>query len=113
MKLVPVGSLPGTKPVPQDISTWLNFWCTGKLNVADPDMLAVFMLTLSPVNGIVLAGTPNYRLIVTVPPIATRALPDGPVRIHYDVQGKDAAGNIYTVERNEMIVTPDMSRAIA
>jgi hypothetical protein len=100
------------QPFTQDITGW-NFWCTGKLYLSDPDMVALFQLTTSPANGIVVVSATGGQILITVPPIVTRAFADSDVTIYYDVQGKDASGNIFTVERGKMIVSPDITRAIA
>lgn len=110
---LPPGALPGQQPFTQDITGW-NFWCTGKYNLSDPDMSAVFQLTTTPANGIVIVPPSSQGLVlVTVPPIVTTSFADSDIKIYYDVQGKDTLGNIFTVERGKMIVTPDVTRAIA
>lgn len=101
---------------PQDITGWF-LWCTLKRTYSDPDQLAVAQVTTAPSSVpaggslvIVLAVAGQAR--VSIPPIATRGFPDGPTTIVYDVQGRDPAGNIYTIEPGDIVVSPDVTNSI-
>jgi hypothetical protein len=98
-------------PVIQDVTAWTQFWFTAKGTVVQPDNLATFQLTLG--AGIVVVNAHAGQLLATVPPIATRSQPDGVVRLVYDVQGKDGAGNIWTFQYGTLPIYPDVSRAIS
>jgi hypothetical protein len=107
----------GAGPTSQNVTGWL-FWCTLKRTVSDPDQLAVAQVTSTPTSnpaggGIVFLNAPAGIIQVTIPAIATRGFPDGVVRLVGDVQGKDTFGNIWTVERFELDVEPDVTSTIA
>jgi len=111
-----VKTTPGGSMAPQDLTGWF-LWCTIKRTVSDPDPLAVAQVTTAPSS--VPAGGSLALLVATagqaqvsIPPIATRGFPDGRVRLVYDVQGKDGAGNIFTVEVGEIEVEPDVTNSI-
>jgi len=95
---------------PLDI-TGAKIWFTAKNNYVDPDNQAVIALdTVS--GGVAITDAVRGLARVDVPPLATRSFPDGPVKTVYDVQIKDAAGIVTTVESGTLKVWPDVSRAI-
>jgi hypothetical protein len=99
------------KPAVQNITAWTQFWVTAKDNVVEPDNLATFQLTLG--SGVTLTDAVNGQLLATVPPIKTYMLPDSVVDLIYDVKGKDAAANIWTVQYGILRIWPTPTRAIA
>jgi hypothetical protein len=114
---VPPGSPPRTPPVPVNITGWFMWW-TLKYHFADTDQQAVGQSTSTPTStpaggGIVFTLATAGKAEITMGPLATRVFPDGPVRLVYDVQVKDPSGNPFTVERGILIVSPDVTRAIA
>lgn len=106
---------PPPKPAVQDITSWLGFWATGKNTVVDPDALAVFQVTKTsaPPGVITVTEATNGLLLVTINPISTYMQPDSLVQLAYDVQGKDAASAIHTVQYGRIRIVPDVTRAIA
>lgn len=99
--------------IPIDVGTLQNAWFTGKLAYAYADNLAIISRTLVPVGGIsLIAPTSLGQLLVIMDPLQTRGLPDGPVKLVYDCQVKDAAGLIFTVDAGTLTVLPDVTRAI-
>ena len=107
----PAGAPPGTPPVPTNITGWF-LWFTAKYTYVDPDSRAVSALT-SASSAVTITQPVSGTVVITMPPIATYAFPDGPVKLVYDVQGKDTSGNIYTIETGTITVYPDVTRAIA
>lgn len=112
---------PGWTPTPQNITSW-SFWFTVKWLNRDeepdaPDLNAVAQITLTtsqPVGGtITVINAAIGQIEVVVPPAATSGFPDEPTTVSYDIQAKDASGNIFTIEEGQILVTPDTTRAIA
>jgi hypothetical protein len=100
-----------------NVAGWF-FWATLKRTVSDPDQLAVAQVTSQPSSapaggGISVVSAAAGQGTVTVPAIATRAFPDGVVRLVYDVQGQDTSGQIWTVETGTVVVRPDVTSSIA
>jgi hypothetical protein len=111
--------VPHTPAVPQNLSGWY-LWSTLKRQVPDPDSQAVAQVTSTPSStpagpngGIVLNAPAATYATVTYPPQATAPLEDAAVVLDYDVQAKDAAGNVYTVEIGDITVYPDVTRALS
>ncbi len=97
--------------------TGAKIWFTAKNNYVDPDIRAVIALDSDTVsgNGAVTILTPatSGQARIDINPIATRAQPDGVVKLVYDVQVKDAAGFVTTVENGTLTIIPDVTRSIA
>jgi hypothetical protein len=111
------GSPPGNPTPPQNITGWF-MWFTAKYYVTDPDTAAVAQCTSTPASvpvggGIVFLEPTIGRAEITMPPLATRAFPDGPVALVCDVQVQDPSSRIFTVETSRLVVLPDVTRAIA
>jgi hypothetical protein len=97
-----------------DIAGW-TFWFTAKVAVPLPDQQAqIAQDNIGPGGngGITITDAAAGELLVQVQPIVTRAYPDGPVLLDYDVQAQDPLGVITTLETRKMIVLPDITRAI-
>lgn len=92
--------------------TGAKIWFTAKNNYVDADNLAVIALDTALLGGVTILSATGGTMRVVIPPLATRSFPDGPTRVVYDVQIKNAAGAISTVESGEITVFPDVSRAI-
>lgn len=108
---VPVGSPPGTPPVPVDVTGW-KFWFSVKRYYADPDNQAVFQTNSTDGTGAIVFTTPTAGIITcTMPALATVNFPDAVTQLVYDVQGKDLSGNVSTVDVGTIEVTPDVTRA--
>lgn len=98
---------------PQNITGW-EAWFTAKEHYAVPDVQATIRLgTTLPLVGIVITSPFEGKMEIVVPPSATVNAPDTPLCLVYDVQVKDGAGRIFTVELGTLTIRPDVTRAIA
>lgn len=96
--------------------TGCKIWFTCKGNVALPDNQSTIALDTVLVSGngsVTITDAPRGLATVVVYPIATRALPDGPVVLQYDIQIKQGTGELSTIEFGTVTVFPDVTRAIA
>lgn len=97
--------------------TGAKIWFTAKNNYVDFDSLAVIALNTATASGngaiTILTPATSGNARVDINPIATRAQPDGAVKLVYDVQVKDASGFVTTVESGTLTIIPDVTRAIA
>lgn len=112
---VPVTSPPRRPPErakPFDL-TGCRVWVTAKRQVPDPDLAAMVELDNLSLGGVVLTAATSGVFSSTAPPSAFAGLEDTEVRLRMDVQVKDAAGNIFTVEYGVLFVDPDVTRATA
>lgn len=97
---------------PYDL-TGAKLWFTAKSSVHNPDAQAEIALDTAALGGVVITSALQGLARVTIPPITTRSFADGPVRLAFDFQLKDALGVIATLEFGELVVSPDVTRAIA
>lgn len=111
VKRRPIAAPLESDPVPVDITGW-KMWFTAKYYLSDPDLRAVTQQTEAG-GGIVYTLPLIGMAEVTVPPLATRGFPDGPVALHYDVQVMDLIGNVFVVEAGTLTVYPHATSAIA
>ena len=105
-------TLPGIPPpgsVPVNITGW-KFWHTVKRHSLDPDLQAIWQGT-SDGGQIIIVAAVVGRGTSTMPPQATVGFPDGDVALLYDLQIKDVAGNVFTIESSTVVVHPDVTRA--
>lgn len=95
----------------ENITGWAKFWFTVKRKTTDADP-GVFQLTSG--SGIALIDAPNGLLEVTVAPanLADSSLLGYTTRLVFDLQGKDAAGNIWTLAAGTFLVKADSTRAV-
>lgn len=84
-------------------------WFTAKYSYADPDLSAVFQKTLG--SGIVYTNAAQGLATATLVGTDTSALAPVKVLLVYDIQVKDAGGNIFTIARGNLIVVPDVTLA--
>lgn len=97
---------------PQNITGWA-VWFTAKDSYGIPDSQAQIRLgNVLPLTGITITSAPEGKLQVVVPPSATLNFPDTPAKLFYDVQVRDGAGKVFTVELGTLTVRPDVTRAI-
>ena len=96
-----------------DVTGW-TFWFTAKYALPQPDREAAIAQDniVGGNGGVALVAPAMGQGVVTVQPITTRAFPDGPVRMEYDLQCLDLAGVVTTIERGAIVVVPDVTRAI-
>jgi len=92
--------------------TGAKFWFTAKNNYVDADERAVIRLDTALLGGVSIVDAARGLARVDVPPLATRALPDGIVRLVYDVQIREAGGSVSTIESGTIKIYPDVTRAI-
>lgn len=91
--------------------TGCHVWVTAKPEVSLQDNQATVRLDNGSLGGVFLTSAATGLFSSTAPPLAFAGLPDGPVRLKTDVQVKDVAGNIFTVEYGILVVYPDVTRA--
>jgi hypothetical protein len=84
-----------------------SMWFTAKYSYSDPDSSAVFQKTIG--SGITLTDAVNGKATVLILPTDTSGLANAKVMLVYDLQVKDASGNIYTVARGNLIFLPDVT----
>lgn len=92
--------------------TGAKIWFTAKNNYIDADERAVIRLDSDALGGVVITDAARGLARVDIPPLATRAQPDGIVKLVYDCQVKDAAGFVSTIESGMLSIFPDVTRAI-
>jgi len=101
----------GVQGVPVNISGF-RIWFTMKKQIEDADP-GVTQLDNLVLGGVLLTTPLNGQYQVTIPTLSTRGMQDGIWTLPYDVQVKDGAGIITTVDFGSMIVNPDVTLAIA
>lgn len=84
-------------------------WFTLKDYVIRADVQALWQGTLG--AGIVqeVVGT----IVVTIPASSTANLPDGVVKLYYDLQVRDSLGRVSTIEKGLFQVDPDVTKSIS
>lgn len=88
----------------------VKVWFTIKRYLSDHDLQALWQGTLT--SGIAAVGLASSgKIRVTVPADKTAGFPEGIEKLYYDLQVKDAAGRIATVEKGLFLVSPDVTRA--
>lgn len=94
--------------------TGAKVWFTVKPTYATFDTEAVVVANSDDGSGdVVITDAENGLVTCRMQPISTRSFPDGDVTLLYDVQVKDAAGDVSTVDEGTITVKPDLSRAIS
>lgn len=83
-------------------------WFTAKRSLTDADVDAVFQL-YSPSNGVQITGATYGEVRVTIPPSATDALTKSEA-LYWDLQVKEANGNISTTASGTLLVKLDVTR---
>ncbi len=96
-----------------DVAGW-TFWLTAKFSDVQPDaQAAIAQDNIVGGNGGITLVTPTLgQCLAVVMPYVTKAFPDGPVKMAYDIQSLDLTGVITTIERGEFVVNPDITRSI-
>jgi len=92
-----------------DLTTY-DVWCTGKRNLNEADVDAVFQVTKD-AGDIVISGAGNNIATITVPAADTVGL-TVPLTLFYDVQIKAPAGQPITVAWGQLSIGQDVTRAI-
>lgn len=104
---------PPAQSAPQDLTGWFVQFTAKKQHAdQDPQAVAVSKTSGTAPNVVTFPfGAPRGILQVMVGPLNTITLGDGRVRLVYDVQIIDPAGNVTTVERGVWTVEPDVTRS--
>lgn len=93
---------------PVDLTTY-SVWCTGKRQLSDADVDAIWQVTKAG-GQITITGAGNNIARVNVPGSNTAVLTDN-TTLFYDVQIKSAGGDIATVADGRVTITLDVTRA--
>ena len=91
-----------------DLSTY-DIWCTGKRNLDDADVDAVFQVTKAG-GQITVVGAGNNIARVNIPGTSTSSLTED-ITLFYDVQIKSLTAEISTVADGRMQIRKDVTRA--
>ena len=94
--------------VPLDISAY-SIWCTGKRQLSDADVDAVWQVTKAG-GQITVIGAGNNIARINVPGSNTAVLTEN-ATLFYDVQIKSAGGDIDTVADGRVQILQDVTRA--
>lgn len=85
---------------------------TAKRSITGTDELAEIRLgSQAPLAGVTIQNAPGGILRVDVPPAATKGFQNDPVVLAYDVEVVEATGQVTTVMRGLLTVSPDVTRA--
>lgn len=95
---------------PVNLAGVLAAWATFKNNVALYDQ-GQLQKTLG--SGVTVVDAALGIVEVTLDPLDTRGFADGPTKLVYDVQLKEADGSITTIDSGVLVVSPDVTRAIS
>ena len=91
--------------------TGSKVWFTVKCRFTDQDALAVSRADSTDASGdVVITDATRGYVDVRMQAFKTVTFPDTPVALVYDVQVLDASGDVITVERGLLTVTPDVTR---
>lgn len=95
-----------------NITSWLQFWFTGKIHVADTDVAAVFQKTKTGGSGgITVTNGPAGIGQVALGPGDTSGQPNARANLFCELQGKDAGGLDWTLARGMLILEPQVTLA--
>lgn len=98
---------------PQNVTGWV-FWFTVKRFATDPDEKALFQARSDDLSGAVTIDVAvTGQITVRMPASVTRLFPDTPTRVVWDVQAKNVAGEIATIDEGRIKITPDITRAVS
>jgi hypothetical protein len=102
-------ALEGDGITPTDFTQYQAVWFTVKKAVTDADGSAVMQKTLG--GGIAVLSSDHRHLRITINPSDTSSLTISgqSLILLYDVQTKDAGGNINTPVSGSLILTPDVT----
>jgi hypothetical protein len=91
----------------------VTIWFTAKPTPAEQDVDAPIRLDNADLGGVtVISPAAGGTFSATAPPVATVSFPDGDVVLEYDVQIQDTMGNLFTVEKGNLTVVADITRAL-
>jgi hypothetical protein len=101
--------LEGDGVTPTDFTLYQNVWFTVKKTVTDPDGSAVMQKSLG--SGITIVSSDHTKVRITINPADTSGLTivGQSTVLVYDVQTKDASGNINTPASGNLTIIPDVT----
>lgn len=99
----------GTTPL--NITGW-SLWFTGKMDFADADAAAIFMLTIAN-GGIVVDNATGGVCTITLQPTHTNSLPDTQTKVLVEVQAKSGTTTVNTLKGGHILVNPELTRTTA
>lgn len=95
----------------QDITGW-TIWFTAKRKLSDADGSAIIRKTTT--SGITIVDAANGWAQVLIDSSDTGALEDRDIMLYFDVQIKDASGNVVTpIRRGTLLVECDVTQAVS
>lgn len=104
----------GANGAPLDL-TGAKVWWTMKRSFSDLDASAIAQVTTvsstPPGGGITVTNAAEGRIAIKCPAEATSELTAATHEFVYDIQVKDAVGDIATAETGEIKIEPDVTRA--
>lgn len=92
---------------PQNITGWA-LWFTAKRRVGDADPGVLQKSTNG--GGVTITNAVGGLGTVTVAPADTTALPEERTTLYADLQGRDGAGNIFTLSTGLLTVASDVTQ---
>lgn len=92
----------------QDITGW-ELWFTAKRRIGDGDADAV-ILKNSLGSGVTILNAALGTASVTLSPADTASLLPEAVRLYADIQGKDGAGHVFTLDAFTFTIRGDVTR---
>jgi hypothetical protein len=97
--------------VATDFTTYQQIWFTCKRANTDLDSAAVFQKTLG--GGIVIVPSDHSKVNIIINPTDTSGLTitGSSLSLLYDIETKDAGGNINTPQSGQIILLPDITRS--
>jgi len=87
--------------------TGCSMWFTAKQRYSDLDAAAVFQKSTG--SGITITSPTFGQATVVISPSDTSGLSNVKQLLLYDLQVKDASGNIYTVASGNLVVYPEVT----
>jgi hypothetical protein len=93
-----------TGGVAQNITGW-EIWFTAKRRVSDLDAAAVIQHSTAS-GGVAITNAAGGLGTVTLLPADTNTLPEQSLKLFADLQGKDGGGNIWTLAKGTLAITP-------
>lgn len=85
---------------------------TAKRSITVADEVADIRLgSAAPLAGVTIVVPTAGQVRIDVPPLATKGFQNDDVTLAYDVEVVEASGQVTTVQRGTLVVSPDVTRA--
>jgi hypothetical protein len=91
----------------QDLTSW-SLWFTGKLDIGDADVAAVFQYTIG--GGITITNAAGGLATIAIDGDDTAVLTDASTVLWCDLQGKDGSGKVATLATGKITVEAEVTR---